>query len=476
MRGERRCLALSILVWKGRCVRKSTAGAPRLKRWGPVSYVCSKCRKVSAMIADVRTTALDVACIRQDFPALQQQVYSQRLVFLDSAASSQKPAQVLDAMEHVYRTTYANVHRGAYSFSQQSTDLYEQARATVATFIGAESPDQIVFTRNATEALNLLAYSYARTHLRPGDEIVLTELEHHANYLPWLQLARERDIVVKLIPLTADGTLDLAAFEALLTPQVKLVSFAHVSNVLGTITDPRPIIARAHALGAVVVLDACQSVPHMPIDVRALDVDFLVFSGHKMLGPTGIGVLYGRAALLAAMPPFMTGGDVARDVGFDDVIWEDAPLKFEAGTPAFVEAIGLGAAVEYLQALGMDAVRDHERELTAYALERLGALPGVRIYGPTDPDLRGGVVTVTVDRIAPQNLALALARRGVAIRSGRHCAHPLHRRLGLSASARASFTIYNDLGDIDALADGIAAIQCNPPRDDTTGVDCAAEI
>src|SRR5215213_2625911 len=417
------------------------------------------------MIADCRIATLDVARIRQDFPALQHQVHGQQLVFLDSAASSQKPVQVLEAMEQVYRSTYANVHRGAYSFSQRSTDLYEQARAKIAAFIGAEAPGQIVFTRNATEALNLLAYSYGRTYLRPGDEIVLTELEHHANHLPWRQLARERDIVVKLVPLAGDGTLDLAAFDALLTSQVKLVSFAHVSNVLGTITNPRPISARAHALGAVVVLDACQSAPHMPLDVGELDADFVVFSGHKMLGPTGIGVLYGRAALLADMPPFMTGGDVARDVGFDEVTWEDAPLKFEAGPPAFVEAIGLGAAVEYLQAIGMDAVRAHERELTAYALERLGSLPGLRIYGPTDPDVRGGVVTFTVEGIAPHDLALALDWRGVAIRSGRHCAHPLHRRLGISTSARASFTIYNDLDDIDVLVDGITAIQAALSRE-----------
>jgi cysteine desulfurase/selenocysteine lyase len=405
--------------------------------------------------------ALDVARIRQDFPALQQQVYGQPLVFLDSAASSQKPAYVLDAMEQVYRSTYANVHRGAYRFSMRSTDLYEQARAKIASFIGAGSPDQIVFTRNATEALNLLAYSYGRTQLQAGDEIVLTELEHHANYLPWLALARERGVQIKLIPLTADGCLDLSALDRLLTPRVRLVSFAHVSNVLGTITDPRPIIERAHALGAVVVLDACQSAPHMPLDVQELDADFVVFSGHKMLGPTGIGVLYGRAELLAAMPPFMTGGDVARDVGFDEVVWEDAPLKFEAGTPAFVEAIGLGAAVEYLQGIGMQAVRAHERELVAYALDRLRAVPGLRIFGPDDPELRGGVVTFVVDGIAPHDLAAALDRRGVAIRSGRHCAHPLHRRLGLSASARASFTIYNDLSDIDALAEGILEIQRN---------------
>lgn len=412
--------------------------------------------------ATAAETALNVARIRQDFPALRQQVHDQRLVFLDSAASSQKPVQVLDAMEQVYRTTYANVHRGAYAYSRRSTDLYEQARATIARFIGAPSDSQIVFTRNATEALNLVAFSYARAFLGPGDEIVLTELEHHANYLPWLALAQERGVILKLIPLAADGTLDLSGLDELITPRARLVSFAHISNVLGTITDPRPIVARAHAVGAVAVIDACQSAPHMPLDVRALDTDFLVFSGHKMLGPTGIGVLYGRAELLAAMPPFMTGGDVARDVGFDEVVWEDAPLKFEAGTPAFVEAIGLAAAVEYLEAVGLPAVREHERCLTAHALRRLAELPGLRVYGPADADLRGGVVTFTIEGIAPGDLAAELDQRGIAVRSGRHCAHPLHRRLGLSATTRASFAIYNDLSDVDALVEGIADIQHVP--------------
>jgi cysteine desulfurase/selenocysteine lyase len=415
---------------------------------------------MSAFTATITSsTAVDVARIREDFPALQQQVHGQPLVFLDSAASSQKPVQVLEAMEQVYRATYANVHRGAYSFSMHSTDLYEQARAKIAQFIGAESSDQIVFTRNATEALNLLAYSYGRTVLQPGDEILISELEHHANYLPWLELARHCGVKVKQIPLTSDGRLDLESLDTLLTPQVRLVSFAHVSNVLGTITDPREIIERAHALGAVVALDACQSAPHMPLNVQELGADFVVFSGHKMLGPTGIGVLYGRYELLAAMPPFMTGGDVARDVGLDDVVWEDAPLKFEAGTPAFVEAIGLGAAVDYLSSIGMQAVRNHERDLVAYALRRFEEIPNVRVFGPTDPEVRGGVITFVVDGIAPQDLALELDLRGVAIRSGRHCAHPLHRRLGIAASARASFTIYNDYSDVDALVDGIIEIQ-----------------
>lgn len=402
---------------------------------------------------------IDVARIRRDFPALAQLVHGRPLVFLDSAASSQKPVQVLEAMDSLYRTSYANVHRGAYAFSRHSTDLYDAARAKVAAFIHAPTPEQIVFTRNATEALNLLAYSYGRTFLQPGDEIVLTELEHHANDLPWQLLARERGLVLKRIPLTPDGTLDLRTLDTLITPRTRLVSFAHVSNVLGTITDPRPIIARAHAVGAVVVLDACQSVPHLPVDVQALGADFLVFSGHKMLGPTGIGALYGRADLLAAMPPFLTGGDVAREVDFDAVEWEAAPLKFEAGTPAFVEAIGLGAAIDYLEAIGMERVRAHERELVAYALELLGELPGVQLFGPRDPELRSGVVTFTVEGIAPQDLALALDQCGVAIRSGRHCAHPLHRRLGLTASARASFAIYNYAADVEALHDGIVAIQ-----------------
>lgn len=405
------------------------------------------------------SAALDVARIRRDFPALSQRVHGRRLVFLDSAASSQKPEHVLRAMDRTYRANYANVHRGAYSFSRRSTDQYDQARATVAEFIGAPSPSQIVFTRNATEALNLLAHSYGRTALQPGDEIVLTELEHHANHLPWLMLARERGLVIKFIGLTSDGQLDLSALDELITPRTRLVSFAHVSNVLGTITDPRPIIARAHAVGAVAVLDACQSLPHLPVNVQELGADFLVFSGHKMLGPTGIGVLYGRADLLAAMPPFMTGGDVARDVGFDEVVWEEAPLKFEAGTPAFVEAIGLAAAIEYLQGIGMARVRAHELELVAYALERLGELPGVRLFGPRDPELRSGVVTFTVDGISPTDLAVALDGYGIAIRSGRHCAHPLHQRLGVAATARASFAIYNDHHDVDELVAGLAAVQ-----------------
>lgn len=399
--------------------------------------------------------SLDVARIRQDFPALNERVNGRPLVFLDSAASSQKPVQMLAALEQAYRTSYANVHRGVYYNSERTTDLYDQARGKIARFIGAPAPENVVFVRNATEALNLVAYSYGRHFLRAGDEILLTELEHHANFVPWLVLARERGVRLKFIPLTPQGTLDLSKLDELLTPRVKLVTFAHVSNVLGTITDPKPIIDRAHAIGAKVIVDGCQAAPHMPVDVGALDCDFYALSGHKMLGPTGIGVLYGKAEVLDAMPPFMTGGDMISNVSFDSVSWNDAPVKFEAGTPAFVEAIGLGAAVDYLAALGMDAVRAHEREVVAYALDRLSEVPGATVIGPTDPDIRGGAVAFTIKDIHPHDLGTLLDREGVAIRAGHHCAQPLHTRLGLTATARASFYIYTELREVDALIEAI---------------------
>ncbi|MCS6773361.1 MAG: SufS family cysteine desulfurase [Thermoflexales bacterium] len=399
--------------------------------------------------------ALDVQAIRRDFPILSQRVNGKPLVFLDSAASSQKPTAVLEAMNHAYCTAYANVHRGVYALSEAATAAYDAARAKIAAFIGTPEPECIVFTRNATEALNLLAYSYGRAFLREGDEIIITELEHHANFVPWMVLARERGLTLKFIPIREDGLLDLEALDALITPRTRLVSFAHVSNVLGTITDPAPIVERAHAVGAVVVVDGSQSAPHMPVDVRAMDCDFFVFSGHKMLGPTGIGVLYGKRELLEAMPPFLTGGDMISYVGFDGVRWNDVPLKFEAGTPAFIEAIGLGAAVDYLQALGMSAVRAHEVEITSYALECISTLPGVRLFGPLDPNRRGGVVTFAVERIHPHDLASLLDQEGVAIRAGHHCAQPLHQRLGVNATARASFYIYTLPTEVDALVRAI---------------------
>ena len=397
----------------------------------------------------------DVARIRQDFPALQETIHGKPFVFLDSAASSQKPVQVLDAMDSVYRTTYANVHRGVYCNSEHATELYDQAREKIARFIGSPSPEQIIFVRNATEGLNLVAYSYGRHFLQAGDEVLLTQLEHHANFVPWLELARERGVKLKFIPLTPEGTLDLSKLDELLTPQVKLVTFAHVSNVLGTITDPRPLIARAHAIGAKVIVDGCQAAPHMPVNVQELDCDFYAFSGHKMLGPTGIGVLYGKRELLEAMPPFLTGGDMINSVSMEGATWADIPVKFEAGTPSFVESIGLGAAVDYLSALGMDAVRAHEHEIVSYALERMIEVPGVTILGPTDPDIRGGAVAFTVKGIHPHDLGTLLDREGVAIRTGHHCAQPLHTCLGLTASARASFYVYNEPREVDALIEAI---------------------
>ncbi len=398
---------------------------------------------------------LDTASVRLDFPILSELVNGKPVVFLDSAASSQKPAQVLQAMQRVYRATYANVHRGVYTFSERGTELYDQARAKIAQFIGAPRPETIVFTRNATEALNLVAYSYGRAFLRPGDEIVITELEHHANFVPWMVLAKERGLALKFIPLTAEGMLDLSRLDELITPKTRLVSFAQVSNVLGTIIDPAPIIARARSVGATIVVDGSQAVPHMPVNVQDMDCDFYAFSGHKMLGPTGIGVLYGKLHLLEAMPPFLTGGDMITSVTFERATWNDPPLKFEAGTPSFVEAIGLGAAVDYLSALGMDAVRAHERAIVEYALERMSEVPGTRIFGPTDPAIRGGVLTFALNGIHPHDLATLLDREGIAIRAGHHCAQPLHIRLGVNATARASFYVYTETREIDALVEGI---------------------
>jgi cysteine desulfurase/selenocysteine lyase len=397
----------------------------------------------------------ETARIRADFPILNEQVNGKPVVFLDSAASSQKPEAVIRAMDEAYRHAYANVHRGVYAFSEAATAQYDEARAKIAGFINAPAPENIVFTRNATEALNLIAYSYGRTFLKAGDEVIITELEHHANFVPWLQLAQERGVVLRFIPITPEGLLDWRKLDEWLSPRTKLVSFAQVSNVLGTITDPRPIVEKAHAAGAKVIIDGSQSVPHMPVDVQALDCDFMAFSGHKMLGPTGIGVLYGKLDLLEAMPPFLFGGDMISYVGFDGARWADVPVKFEAGTPAFVEAIGLGAAVDYLTALDMDDVRAHEKEITAYALERMSEVPGLNLIGPADAEIRGGVATFTLKGIHPHDLASLLDREGVAIRAGHHCAQPLHTKLGVNATARASFYVYTEPREIDALIDAI---------------------
>ncbi len=401
------------------------------------------------------TSSLDVAKIRQDFPILERRVHDKPLVFLDSAASSQKPACVIDAMDHYYRTTHANVHRGVHTLSEEATELYEGARKKIAKFINAKSSREIIYTRNTTESINLVAFTWGRANLRAGDEILLTESEHHSNIVPWQMVAKEVGAKVRYIPVDAKGYLDTSALDTLLTKQTKIVGIASMSNVLGTIMPVDEVIERAHAVGALVLIDGAQGVPHLPTDVQALDCDFMAFSGHKMCGPTGIGVLWGRRDLLEAMPPFMGGGDMIRKVTFEGAEWNELPWKFEAGTPAIAEAIGLGVAVDYLNALGMDNVRAHERDIIAYALDRLAEVPGLTLIGPDDPDQRGGVATFTLDNIHPHDLADILDHEGIAIRAGHHCAQPLHQKLGIPASSRASFYMYTLREEIDQLVDGL---------------------
>ncbi|MBO9370610.1 MAG: cysteine desulfurase [Chloroflexi bacterium] len=400
---------------------------------------------------------MDIERVRADFPALSRTVHGRPLVFLDSAASSQKPLPVLEAMERVYRECYANVHRGIYAFSEEATLAYENARDRVASFINAPVREGIIFTRNTTEAINLVAYAWGRMNIRSGDRILLTEMEHHSNLVPWQLLAQEKGAQLVYLPITDDGLLRMDLLDSLLDERVKLVAVTMMSNVLGTVNPVKEIICRAHAAGAVVLVDAAQSVPHMPVDVQDLDCDFLAFSGHKMCGPTGIGVLYGKEALLEAMPPFLGGGDMIRKVEWESATWNRLPWKFEAGTPAFVEGIGLGAAVDYLTGIGMEAIAAHERELTAYAMERLSALPGLNIIGPPAHQ-RGGVVAFTFRGIHPHDVAHMLDMEGIAVRAGHHCAQPLHRRLGLTATVRASFYLYNTAEEVDALARALERI------------------
>src|SRR6266702_7342788 len=393
--------------------------------------------------------------IRKDFPILERQVHGKPLVYLDSTASSQKPRAVIEAISTYYETYNANVHRGVYEISEEATARMEKARVKVARFINARQSKQVIFTRNTTESINLVAYSWGNTNISAGDRIVLTELEHHSNLVPWQLLAQRTGARLEFVPITDEGLLRLDIYEQLLQQQPKLVAFTHMSNVLGTINPARKIITQAHAVGAIVLLDAAQSVPHLHVDVQDLDIDFLCFSAHKMLGPTGVGVLYGKRDLLEAMPPFMGGGDMIRTVGLQKSTWNDLPWKFEAGTPAIAEAIGLGAAVDYLNALGMEQVHQHEQAITAYAMERLRQVPGLTIYGP-DVAQRGGVISFTLADIHPHDLASILDQEvGVAIRAGHHCAQPLMERFGLAATARASFYVYSLREDIDALVQGL---------------------
>ena len=395
----------------------------------------------------------DVDVIRQDFPILHQQVNGKPLVYLDSAASSQKPLPVIQAMDEYYRTTHANVHRGIYQLSERATEAYENARKKVARFINAKSWREVVFTRNATESINLVAYAWGRRHVKAGDTILLTEVEHHANIVPWQQLAAETGAHLAYLPVDERGCCDMAALEPLLDNRVKLVAFTQMSNVLGTILPAEEIIASAHAAGAAVLMDGAQGVPHMATDVQALDVDFLAFSGHKMLGPTGIGILYGKRHVLDEMPPFLTGGEMIRRVTKDSAEWNDLPWKFEAGTPAIAEAIGLGVAVDYLTGLDMHSVRQHEIDLMSYTLRRLSQVEGIRLFGPRDPTARGGAIAFNIGNTHAHDLASILDHEGIAIRAGHHCAMPLHQKLGVPATARASFYVYNQPSEVDRLAE-----------------------
>jgi cysteine desulfurase / selenocysteine lyase len=404
-------------------------------------------------------TSLDPAALRADFPILDQEVHGHRLVYLDSAATSQKPTPVIAAMDAYYRHDNANVHRGIYALSERATAAYEGARVKVARLIGVSDAHEIIWSRNATESLNLIAYAWGRRHIERGDVIVLTEMEHHANLVPWQILAQEKDADLEFIPITDDGLLRQDVYEVLLRLKPKLVSFTHVSNMLGTINPVEEMTRKAHEAGALVVIDGAQAVPHMPVDVEAIGCDFYAFSGHKAMAPTGSGVLWGRRELLEAMPPFMGGGDMIREVHLRRSEWNEIPWKFEAGTPDISAAIGLGEAADYLRALGMDHVRAHELELTAYALDVLPReVPGIELYGPA-AEQRGGVVAFNLPGIHPHDVAQVLDRFGIAIRAGHHCTMPLHERLDLSATARASFSVFTTTADIDALATGLREVQ-----------------
>ncbi|TET53663.1 MAG: cysteine desulfurase [Anaerolineales bacterium] len=401
---------------------------------------------------------LDVPKLQRDFPILQREEGGKRLVYLDNAASTHKPVPVLEALASFYSTSYANVHRGIYRLCEEATQAYEDAREKVGHFINAPSARGVVFTRNTTEAINLVAYAWGRANVRPGDRIVVTEMEHHSNMVPWQVLAREVGAELAYVRVTPEGRLDLESLDRELKGGAKLVAFAHVSNVLGTVNPAREIVDRSHDAGALVLIDAAQSVPHIEVDVGAIDCDFLAFSAHKMCGPTGIGVLYGRPELLESMPPFLTGGGMIQRVTLADASWNEVPWKFEAGTPAIAEAVGFGAAVDYLTAVGLDGIREHEVELTSYALERLAALDDVRVFGPSVEE-RVGVLPFAVEGIHPHDVAQVLDGEGVAVRAGVHCTQPLHRRMGLSGTTRASFYLYNTCDDVDRLAEGIGKAQ-----------------
>ena len=397
----------------------------------------------------------DLDRIRRDFPVLKREIHGHPLVYLDNAATSQKPVQVMAAITRFYRDSNANIHRGVHTLSVEATAQYEAVREQVRAFVGAPSAAGVVFTRNATESINLVAHAWGRAFLGPGDEIAITELEHHSNIVPWQMLRDERGVALRHVPMRGDGSLDLDAAREAIGPRTRLLAVSLMSNALGTILPVAELAAMARERGALVLVDGAQAVPHMPVDVGALGADFLAFSAHKMLGPTGVGVLWAREELLEAMPPFLGGGDMISSVTLERSEWNEVPHKFEAGTPDVGGVVGFGAALDYLTALGMERVRAHERELTAHALDRLAGAPGVTLHGPPGPEGRGGVVSFSLEGVHPHDVGQVLDGRGIAIRAGHHCAQPVMQRLGVPATARASFYVYNTAAEADALADGV---------------------
>ncbi len=405
------------------------------------------------------STPFDLQRIRSDFPTLQRQIHNGvPLIYLDSTATAQKPQMVLTAMDEYYRRSNANIHRGVHTLAEEATAAYEGARQRIAQFIGARTAREVIFVRNTTEAINLVAMTWGRTQLQAGDLVILTEMEHHSNLVPWQMLAAERGLRLEFIPVTDDGLLDLAVYQQLLEQGPKLVAFTHMSNVLGTINPAKEMIAAAHQAGALTLVDGAQSVPHLPVDVRDLDADFLAFSAHKMVGPTGIGALYGKEALLNAMPPFMGGGDMIKKVTLRTFAANTLPHKFEAGTPAIAEGIGFGAAVDYLKTVGMQAVEEHEQTIIRYALERFAEISGVTVIGPA-AEHKGAVLSFTLQEAHPHDVAQLLDREGIAVRAGHHCAMPLHDRFKLPATTRASFYLYNTIEEVDRLAEAVEKVK-----------------
>jgi cysteine desulfurase/selenocysteine lyase len=401
------------------------------------------------------TGMFDVSRIREDFPILSRLVHGKPLVYMDNAATSQKPRSVINSLVDYYEGYNSNVHRGVHALSMEATDAMEEARQKVADFINAETPESIIWTRNTTEAINLVANTWAREHIKPGDEIVLTAIEHHSNLVPWQRIAAETGGTLRFLPLGEDGNLDLSDVDSIITPRTRLLSMVHMANSLGTINSVKDLAARARAVGAAVMIDGAQSVPHMPVDVRDLDCDFLAFSGHKMLGPTGIGVLYVRRDVLEPMEPFLTGGEMVLEVSYESAKWNGLPMRFEAGTPNIADAIGLGAAIDYLDALGMENVREHELQLTGYALNAFKDLEDIDIFGPKDPARQGGIITFHNGEVHPHDLGTVLDRQGIAVRTGHHCTMPVMRTLGVAATTRASFYVYNSEDEVDMLVDGV---------------------